>query len=90
MSKIPIKNRTVKDVLNEYINKYQPKDVDLCELFGVSRQALWNYKKGHHLPGVKRLYEIAVAHTGEWEGAMALDMLATMGVTILVQQAVPA
>lgn len=90
MSKIQIKTKTVKDVLNEYINKYQPKDADLLDLFGVSRQALWNYKMGHHQAGLKRLYEIAMAHKGEWEGEMALEMLETMGVTILVQKAVTA
>lgn len=90
MSKIPIKTRTVKDVLNEYILKYQPKDADLLDLFGVTRQALWNYKMGHHQPGVRRLYLIAMEHQDEWEGEMAREMLETMGVTILVQKAVTA
>jgi transcriptional regulator with XRE-family HTH domain len=89
MAKITIKTtKTTKDVLNEYINEYKPTDADLLEIFDVTRQTLWNYKTGFHQPSVKRLYEIAVSKTGEWESKMAYDMLETMGVSLLVQKAV--
>ncbi len=88
--KLPIETKTPKDVLNEYINEFQPTDADLAEIFGVSRQMVWNYKTGEYRPSIERLYKVANEHAGEWEGQMAAAMLEAMGIKLQVKQAVAA
>lgn len=78
--RVPIKTKTDKDILNEYIVRYQPSEADLMEAFGVSRQTIWNYKSGYPKPDTKRLANIA--RRADWIGDMAREMLALRGLTV--------
>ena len=82
--RVPIKTKTDKDILNEYIVRYQPSEADLMEAFGVSRQTIWNYKSGYPKPDIKRLANIA--RRADWIGDMAREMLALRGLTVLPGQ----
>lgn len=79
-----MKVKTAKDVLVEYQVKYQFSDADLMDLFGVSRQMVWNYLTGRYVPSADRLMKIIASKTGdEWEGQMALDVLKARGVSFV-------
>ena len=80
MKKLPIKAITDKDILNEYIVRYQPSDVDLQETFGVSRQMVWCYKVGEWKPGTSRLAKMA--QRADFYGDMAREMLALRGLKV--------
>jgi len=80
MAKIQIKTKkTAKDVLVEYQVRYQFSDADLMELFGVSRQMVWNYLTGRMAPSITRLLWLASSKAGEWEGEMCREMLLARG-----------
>jgi transcriptional regulator with XRE-family HTH domain len=80
MTKATMKRKTAKDVLNEYILNYQPKDEDLLEAFDVSRQRLWEYKNGFGKPSSERLGKMA--KRADWVGDMAREMLALRGLQV--------
>lgn len=84
--KLAMKSRTDKDILNEYLVKYQPTDADLQEAFGVSRQMVWNYKTGLWNPGAVRLGDMA--KRADWIGDMAREMLSLRGLMVAAPVAV--
>lgn len=87
-NKLAMKVKTDKDILNEYLVKYQPTEADLQEAFGVSRQMIWNYKTGVCNPGAVRLGEMA--KRADWVGDMAREMLALRGLSVTAPLAVTA
>ena len=82
MTKAQAKAKTTRDVLAEYQKKYQFKDADLMDLFGVTRQMVWNYLTGRYVPSIPRLLWIAASKDGEWEAEMAREILAAQGVEL--------
>lgn len=80
--KLNMKVKTDKDILAEFILKYQPKDADLMDAFGVSRQQVWKYQTGNATPSTERL--VRMAGSAEWTGDMAREMLTNRGIHVAV------
>ena len=78
--KLPIQTITDKDILNEVIVAYDPKTVDLCEAFDVSRQMVHQYKIGEKRPSSERL--VRMAQRADFYGDMARRMLDLRGLRV--------